>query len=251
MVKSTRKTRKRTRYRKLNVMNITGAGGYGIVITNTKKAIKLFLDTDACAALKTEAQIHQTIYDIVRVTAPEIRVPNIETIQTEPLMYRGTHYLCGITMDYLQPPLDFDEQVHCCLGYSGSDIDSSWGQKMGLPIGPTNPTRGFFASPETLEYIWKTEGDTTTTIESVARSMGKCLRQLLEHDILPIDIEWVWSEGRLCMLDFGLCTYGHKDPFQFLHTRGVYGLADDFYVPHAGQRGYDAFLEGYKQAHIV
>lgn len=82
-------------------------------------------------------------------------------------------------------------------------------------------------------------------IDRLAFQMGTSLRMLLENGILPIDIEWVWSEGKLCMIDFGLCEYGQANAAQFLRARGLRGLADDFYIPHASQRGYDAFMKGY------
>ena len=231
----------------LDDSEIIGAGGYGIVVKDKKNVVKLFIDTDACNELKHEAKIHQDIYKLVNKYTPYIHVPKLSFIQTEPFVYKNKSYLCGIGMEYLPPPLDFEEQVHCCLGYTHDDIDSSWGQKMGLPITDINPTRGFFASPETLEYIWKEEGS-NMTINILAFQMGACLRMLLENGILPIDIEWVWSGGRPCMIDFGLCEYGQIDAGQYLKKHGRIGLADDFYIPHAGQRGYDEFMKGYMKS---
>jgi hypothetical protein len=39
--------------------------------------------------------------------------------------------------------------------------------------------------------------------------------------------------------------YGTADPMEFLKARGVHGLADDFYIPHIGDVGFDAFMAGY------
>jgi hypothetical protein len=147
-------------------------------------------------------------------------------------------------MNYLQPPVGYTTQVHTLLGYNGSDIDSVWGMKMSDPVSPTNPPRGFFASPYTLEDIWEEEGS-SMTIERLSYTMGKAHRLMLNHGILPIDLEWVWSGGRLCVLDFGLCEVGFADPKKFLDDESSLGLANDFYIPHKGDRGYEEFLEGY------
>ena len=147
-------------------------------------------------------------------------------------------------MDRLRPPEGFEEQFHILLGYKGDDIDSEWGMRMAEPPSDTNPTRGFFASPETLELIWKEEGS-HMTIEKIATLMGKSLRLLLDNGIIPIDLEWVWSNGGLAIIDFGLCELGFVDPIEFLSKRGVRGLADDFYIPHMGDRGYTEFIESY------
>jgi hypothetical protein len=252
MVRTTKKrkrggTRKAGKLKKMLYLDespVIGAGGYGIVLKDKNQVVKLFIDTESCNELKLETQIHQDIYKLVIKYTPYIHVPKIDFIQSEPIEYKDKKYLCGIGMEYLEPPLDFKEQVHCCLGYQHDDIDSSWGQRMGLPISETNPTRGFFASPETLEYIWNQEMS-NMTIDILAFQMGTCLRMILDNGILPIDIEFVWSGGKLCMIDFGLCEYGHINAEHFLKKHGLRGLADDFYIPHEGQRGYGAFIKGY------
>jgi hypothetical protein len=147
-------------------------------------------------------------------------------------------------MTYLEPPSEYTTQVHTLLGYTGSDIDSVWGMRTIDPVSPSNPPRGFFASSYTLEDIWEDE-DSSMTIEKLASLMGKAHRLMVEHGILPIDLEWVWSGGRLCVIDFGLCEYGHIDPMKLLEDKSSIGLANDFYIPHKGDRGYDAFLEEY------
>jgi hypothetical protein len=139
--------------------------------------------------LNYEIDIHYDIYNILS-EYDFVKVPELSFCYRQPVQYKNKNYLCGITMELLEPPKDFDEQVHCCLGYIQSDIDSSWGQKSSLPVSDTNPTRGFFASPETLEIIWKEEGS-DMTVELLAYQMGVVIRALLDNDILPNDVEWI------------------------------------------------------------
>jgi hypothetical protein len=227
-----------------NHAQILGAGGYGIIVSYKDKVFKLLKDPTAYDALKREATIQEKAYKLFRQHLPEVSIPRISYVTTEPIAYRATPYLCGIEMDRLEPPEGFEEQVHILLGYKEDDIDSEWGMRMSEPPSETNPTRGFFASPETLEYLWKEEGS-SMTIEKIARTMGKALRLLLENGLLPIDLEWVWSNGKPALIDFGLCEIGTVDPIEFLSTKGVRGLADDFYIPHEGDRGYTEFMKAY------
>ncbi len=230
----------------LNFSNaqLVGAGGYGIVVKTHRKVFKLLKDLQACEALQMEAAIQQRAHTLLTQALPEVGVPTIFYSTTQPVSYKHTNYLCGIEMEYLQPPLDFEEQVHMLLGYKESDLDSEWGERMSEPVSAENPTRGFFASPQTLEAIWQAEGS-SMTVERVAYLMGRALRILLEGGILPIDLEWVWSNGKPTIIDCGLCRFGTVDPMRFLTSRSSDGLATDIYIPQEGYRGRDDFLRGF------
>ena len=246
----TRKIQKGGKAAKMSrVLNFTnaeliGAGGYGIVLRKHKKVFKLLKDTQACESLKKEAAIQEHARKALELHLPQVRVPTIFYTATEPIRWRNTSYLCGIEMDYLEPPEGFDEQVHMLLGYKGDDIDSEWGMRMSDPVSSTNPTRGFFASPETLELLWQQE-QSQMTIEALAFLMGRALKILLKEGILPIDLEWVWSNGAPTLIDFGLCEYGQVDPYTLLHKGGSDGLATDIYIPHQADRGYAEFMKGF------
>lgn len=228
----------------LNTATVFGAGGYGIAVyrPESNDVVKLLYDTDACDKLLHEAKLHQHIYNILH-PYPEVGVPRITQYSSQPVKYNKSYYLCGLGMEYLPPPLDFTEAVHLILGYE-DDLDSSWGRKQSQPVSETNPTRGFFASPESLEWIWTQEGS-SMTIERLAYIMGKTNRILLDHSILPIDIEWVWSNGKPYIIDFGLCEFGVVNPELFLSQKGVLGLASDLYIPHKGDRGHKDFMIGF------
>ena len=86
------------------------------------------------------------------------------------------------------------------------------------------------------------------TIERLSFLMGRALRILLEGGIVPIDLEWVWSDGKPFIIDFGLCWVGTVDPMTFLMSRSSDGLATDLYIPQEGDRGREEFLRGYTTA---
>jgi hypothetical protein len=226
--------------------DVKGSGGYGIIVSqsNSKHVYKLLKDINACNELQQEIKIHQHISSLMEKYLPEIRVPKITHFTMEQVTYNSKPYLCGIEMEYMEPPNGFNQQVHMLLGYNQDDIDEEWGVMMAEPVSTNNPTRGFFASPDTLEAIWEEEGS-YMTIERLSYLMGKASSILLKNGILPIDVEWVWSKGKPTLLDFGLCEYGQIEPKIFLQKKGLRGLADDFYIPHQGDRGYNEFMVGF------
>lgn len=195
-------------------------------------------------ACKKEETIQKIVYNLYKQYCPEVKVPKISYYSQDIIHYKQTSYLCGIGMKYLQPPKAYHTQVHTLLGYRGSDIDTEWGMRTAYPVSETNPTRGFFASTYTLEDIWEEEGS-SMTVEQLAYIMGKAYRIMLTNGILPIDLEWVWSNGHPWIIDFGLCEFGTVDPEHFLHSETSNGLRYDFYIPHEGDRGHEEFLQGY------
>jgi hypothetical protein len=229
---------------------LIGAGGYGIVVQHHPlRVTKLFKNVDTLTTdeIQREAGLQITAHELLLKHIPEISVPKIWNVRQEIQSYNSKPYINGIEMDYLHPPSDYTEQVHILLGYHGDDLDESWGVTISEPVSESNPTRGYFASPEQLELIWEEEGS-AMTIELLAFLMGCANRIMLNHGILPIDLEWVWSDGKPWILDFGLCEFGKKDPNVFLETKGLYGLASDFYIPHKGDRGYEQFMLGFSQS---
>lgn len=226
---------------------IVGAGGYGIVVRKPADttAYKLLYDTQTIADLHEESAL-QTFCHRLFTARPDIgvSVPPVTWSSTTPTTFREKQYLCGIGMTYLPPPLDFTEQVHIVLSETAGDLDVEWGKTIGQPVSDTNPTRGFFASAETMEWIWQQEGS-AMTVERMAWTMGAAFRCMIDAGVVPIDLEWVWSGGRPWLIDFGLCRFGRVDPRALLQKGGWGGLATDFYWPHAGERGHDEFLRGY------
>jgi hypothetical protein len=228
-----------------NAYTTIGAGNYGsIVKSKSNEVLKLLKRVDDCDTMKKEAHIQNKVYSIFKTHLPEVKVPKLTYYSQDRIRYRQTLYLCGIGMKYVEPPEGYTTQVHTLLGYHGSDIDTVWGMHISEPVSFTNPPRGFFASTYTLLDIWEDEGS-DMTIEKLAYQMGKAHRLMLDHGILPIDLEWVWSKGSLWVIDFGLCEFERVDPTKFLSWDNHMGLKHDFYIPHKGDRGYEEFLKGY------
>lgn len=233
----------------LNSASIYGAGGYGIIIKplkQEKEVFKLFFDIDSCNKIRNEALIQEKVYIILKKYISDIGIPEITYFnKNKQIEFLKKQYLCGIGMEYLPPPDGFNESVHIILGYNGDDIDTSWGQSQAYPVSETNPTRGFFASSEMMELIWDEEGS-DMTIERMAYLMGYSYSILIKHRILPVDVEWIWSNGKPYIIDFGLCEQLDEpmNPREFLEITGTRGLHTDIYVPHKGDRGYDEFISG-------
>lgn len=227
---------------------LLGIGGYGIVVQHHSTAIKLLHDLDTCTELVHEAKIQKKAR---RSLTSIVKVPAVLDYSTYPVRFKQTLYLCGIAMEAVPVLSEFNEQIHMIFGLDdSSSLDESWGQTTSEPVSASNPTRGFFASPDFLEELWQ-ERNSKWTIDSVCFTMGYALRSLLDAGILPDDVEWIYgADDELWLLDFGLCKFGTLDPFTYLHAKGLTGLASDIYVPHKGQRGYEAFLEGFTRQSV-
>jgi hypothetical protein len=119
---------------------------------------------------------------------------------------------------------------------------------MSRPVGPDNPTRGFFAGPTEMEAILA-DVESKIFLAAIAWKMGWATRRLLGAGILPIDLEWIYGgDDCLWLIDFGLCRYGSVDPDEFLYREGSEGLATDIYIPPAGSEHRGYFLLGWHAA---
>jgi hypothetical protein len=229
----------------LDNSNTAGAGGYGLVIKPKSKneVFKLFYDLSTCTKMAEEAEIQQNAYLLFKKYLPEVGVPKVTYFKQNTIKFADNNYLCGIGMKYISPPNGYDEAVHIILGYEDDDIDTSWGRTVSSSVSLTNPTRGFFASKDTLETIWSNE-QSDMTVEKMAYLMGKSMRLFIDNGIIPMDLEFIWS-SKPYIIDFGLCELGAIEPLKFFEMGGTHGLSTDIYVPHKGQEGYDSFKMGY------
>ena len=222
-----------------------------------RTALKLLYDVEACEALRHEANLQQAA--AVALEGSPVHVPAILSATTEPLQVAGKWYLCGLEMERIPVLPEFGEPVHMLLGYDGDDIDTSWGRQTARPVGPNNPSRGFFAGPEMLEAIWADERASsakshaapsyagegiTMKIEDVAYAMGLATKKLLTAGIIPNDLEWIYGgAGQIYLIDFGLCRFGHLTPEEYLARTGSESVTADIYLPQKG-RGVREFLQG-------
>lgn len=227
---------------------VVGAGHFGIIVGNPRHPTtitKLLYDVHACAALPREAALQRAARAALAGIA---EVPRIHSVFSHPTEFQGAQYLCGISMDRVPIPDDFTSLVHMLLGYTAYDIDTEWGRDLARPVSLDNPTRGFHAGPAMLEAIWTDEGDAAAglTIESVAYCMGRGTAAMLAAGIVPLDVEWIYGgNGRIYVIDFGLCEFRRVDPREFLLGRSSQTLGVNYYVPKAGMRGYSDFVRGY------
>jgi hypothetical protein len=227
---------------------LIGAGHFGIIVGNPRRPTtitKLLYDVHACAALTREVALQHAARAALTGIA---EVPRIHSVFSHPTEFQGRPYLCGISMDRVPFPDDFSSCVHMMLGYSSHDIDMDWGRDLSRPVGPDNPTRGFHAGPAMLEAIWTDEGAAAAglTIESVAHSMGRGTAAMLAAGILPLDVEWIYGgNGRIFVIDFGLCEFRTVDPHAFLTGRSSQTLGVNYYVPKPGMHGHLDFVRGY------
>jgi hypothetical protein len=238
------KTRRAGKLKRLYFPNSQplGAGGYGIVFpTGPRTALKLLYDVEACEALRHEAILQQAA--TLALEGSPVHVPAVLSVSTDPIQVAGKWYLCGLEQERIPVLPEFGEPVHMLLGYDGDDIDTSWGRQTSRPVGPNNPSRGFFAGPEMLEAIWADEG-INMKIEGVAYAMGLATKKLLAAGIIPNDLEWIYGgAGRIYLIDFGLCRFGHLTPEEYLARTGSESPAADIYLPQKS-RGVREFLQG-------
>ncbi len=223
--------------------NILGAGSFGLVASNPHLTLKLFYDLNDCKAIRKEARLQETARKLLEGI---VCVPRIHEILTYTTTFRDKRYLCGLVMDRVPLVNTFSSALHMLLGYKHDDIDIEWSRDNVNPPSEENPTRGFHASPEMMEAVWEDEGRTDISIDSVAYTMGKAMRALIRGGILPYDLEWIYGgDGKVYLIDFGMCEFGNKDPLEYLEHEGSWGLGSDYYIPHKGDKGYKAFMLGY------
>lgn len=229
----------------LNVTNkstVLGAGGFGQIFTKQNHVVKLLYDVNACNELQNEVAIqtraHPLLQNIIKV--PEIYAHKIiqKTIMQQT-------YLCGIAMERIYGLQEYNgELIHLMLGEPTSKSRSK-GRQTSKPITFNNPSRGFFANPlKVIDILDKY--DSKYTLNSIAHIIGQTCKKLIDNNIVPIDLEFVYGvNDTISVIDFGLCRFGQVDSTQFLHSKGKEGLASEPYIPQEGQQGREAFLAGY------
>jgi hypothetical protein len=219
------------------MQNILGAGSFGLVISNDNTyATKLFYDLFSEKEIIKEVQLQNKANDILQGI---VHVPKIHEYNTHITTFNNTKYLYGIKMDKVPIIEPYRALMHMPLGYKQYDLDTIWPKDYRNPVSESNPPRGYYASNEILEEEWEEEG-VDLSIEKVAFTMGKALRKLVDNGIIPIDLEWIYSDGKIYLIDFGLCDFGYVDPNRFINGKSSMSLGTDYYVPGEGHRGYES-----------
>ena len=261
----------------LTDVSVIGAGGYGVVVNTNEDNIvlKLFYDIDTKVSsdkLQNEAKVQKLAYSVITNVTEKlpirVKVPQIydvfNNVKNFNLYFDSTFdkkyklsnnsFLCGISMEKVQPLKIFDEsdeQIHICLGSKNTDELNKISNQIFLD--EDRPTRGYFANSSMIKTILE-ELNSDISIEDIAYSMGVTMKTLILNKIIPIDIEWILSRdinNVLCIyiIDFGLAyiseNINDKTLEKFYNKSGYDGLADDIYVPHNGDIGYLEFKNSY------
>lgn len=205
----------------------------------------MLYDINSCIALENEYIIQLDAANILNTVSDAAKVPQVHSYISKRKKIRGVDYLCGIAMERIEGLPDYNGQlVHLMLG-AKEYLNTYIGRKSNEPIGPLNPSRGYFASPEKIIDIWDSV-DSQWTIDDATETIGLTCKLLINHGIIPIDLEFVYgANDQIYVIDFGLCRRGTVDPLQFLEQNYLEGLASEPYIPQIGQQGRNAFLKGY------
>ncbi len=230
---------------------ILGAGNFGLVAGLSRDfAIKLFYPPAPPSTLNAEATMQCKARTLLRGTG--VQIPHIHHIFSHKTTFRDVEYMAGLLMDRVPTPAGFDIPVHITLGLADDhpDIDQPWGRDMKRPPAADNPPRGFHAGAAMMEAIWADEGRSADlTIERVAYLMGHSLAACVVGGLIPLDIEFLYGgDGRIYMIDFGLCELATMDPWRFFYGQSSQTLGVNYYVPKCDMRGYGAFFAGYSAA---
>jgi hypothetical protein len=251
-------------------MEILGSGGFGLVVSNENKVIKLYYDINDCKNLFYESQMQRECRKIVnnirlksnKYTYLGINIPKV--YGTYSLIINiakdlknfseefNKDYLCGISMERIfVPKIDgfkqFDcqnEQIHLGLGLH-KDYNQSWICNNGV-------SRGFYANTEMIETILEEfPHQPEFTMENIAFTLGVVYRTLIDNHIKPFDVEITLgiknNKLTLNMIDFNLCEKvgvdylhsskktGVENPIshdEYYFDTSYKGLFEDLYVPH-------------------
>jgi hypothetical protein len=221
---------------------IVGSGNFGLVVTNNNSVVKLLYDINSCSKLFEEAKIQKKAYKLLQGI---VHVPEIYEVFSYVTSYKNRDYLCGIKMEKVPIIEPYRALMHIPLGYKQHDLDTIWTKDYRNPVSEINPPRGYYPSIETLEDEWEEEG-IDLTIEKIAYTMGIALRKLVDNGIIPMDLEWIYAgQGKIYLIDFGLCEFGKVDPMSFLMGNSSRTLGVDYYIPGKTHRGRKEFLLGY------
>jgi hypothetical protein len=241
-------------------MEILGSGGFGLIVSNKNKVIKLYYDINDCKNLFYESQIQMECRKIsknVRIDSNKytylgVNIPKIyETYNNIIHIDFGkisnlsngfgnisNDYLCGILMERIFVPkidgFEENEQIHIGLGLH-KDCNQSWICKNGI-------SRGFYANTEMLETILEEiPHQTEFTMENIAFTLGAFYRILIDNKIKPFDVEITLGTKNnkltLNMIDFGKVKTEKSNISyeEYYYDTSYKGLVEDLYVPHVSR----------------
>ena len=207
-----------------------GYGSSGVVVYGLTPypthALKLYAMPADEGAILQEGSIQAAA---TRCLSRILHVPAVHTVTRRPVVFEEGDYIAGIYMDPVPGHSEIDgQQVHIPLG-ANLETDEF------LPC-------GFFPTIATLEQLF-TFKRSRHSIESVAYTMGRAHRALLDAGIIPNDVKFLYgTDDRIWMIGFRRCKTGYMDPMEWLNDRR---REVEPYAPRGGQRGRANYIAGF------
>jgi len=247
--------------------NVLGSGGFGLIASNPRdptQVIKLFYTQNSCDAAQFEANLLGRVFVAlasVKCGMSQVEVPKPMGFWKDEIAHNGLHFSCAFRMKRVMPPPGFHVLIHIALRSEG-ELDKEIGRSGAQPIGPANPSRGFFAVPEYLEsYLQKVPSQVKGDIHNVHDLAKRCgflwATIVLVASVAPLDVEFVLgvdgatNELAVWALDFNLATSftDHEKPQDISKmlvygSKGVAGAGMDLYVPPGDSPYFDSWRSG-------
>ncbi len=215
----------------MHAYSVLGYGSSGVVIANYNHALKLYNAPADDAAILREASLQAAAARDIRNV---LRIPTVHTVTRRPYEFENRDYIAGIYMDSVPGHVEIDGlQLHLPLG-------------LDLEADEYMPS-GFFPTIETLEQHLAFK-HSRHTIETIARTMGRAHRRLLDTRIIPERVKFVLgADDEIWMIGYRHCTSGYMEPRHWLVDRQ---REIDPYTPREGQRGHAEYTEGFLYDHM-
>jgi hypothetical protein len=207
-----------------------GYGSSGVVVCDNalhpSHALKLYNMPADEAGILREGSIQAAA---TRCLPHILHVPSVHTVTRQPVVFQDADYIAGIYMDPVPGHSEIDgQQVHIALG-ANLETDEF------LPC-------GFFPTIATLEQLFAFK-QSHHSIESVAYTMGRAHRALLDAGIIPDHVKFLYgADDRIWMIGFRHCLTGHIDPMEWLNDRR---RDVEPYAPREAQRGRANYIAGF------
>lgn len=214
----------------MNDYTLLGYGSSGAIVHGfmpyPPHALKLYrLPADEGTILR-EGTIQATVS---RCCSRILRVPAVHTVTRRPVVYEDRDYIAGIYMDPIPGHTEIDGlQIHIPLGEHLEHDEF-------MPC-------GFFPRIDTLKKLF-TFKRSRHTIKSIAYTMGKAHRALLDAGIIPDNVKFLYgADDHIWMIGFRHCTEGYMDPLAWLNDQR---RSMEPYAPRENQRGRTEYIAGF------
>lgn len=213
-----------------------GHGSSGIVVYGLTPypphALKLYSAPADEAAILREGSIQAAA---ARTLPHTLRVPAVHTVLRRPFIFEDADYIAGIYMDPVPGHSELGgEQLHIPLGVN-------------LERDEWHPG-GFFPTVSTFAKYLEFR-HARHTIETIAYTMGKAHRTLLDAGIIPDHVKFLYgADGCIWIIGFRHCRTGYMDPIRWLNDRRHREVEP--YAPREGQRGRAEYITGFLDSRV-